>query len=59
MYHYWKTGAISGKYMRDKEWIKKVKDIDFENFINLIDKKIHYYFIHLHGINILHHILNG
>jgi hypothetical protein len=39
MYHYWKTGAISGKYMRDKEWIKKVKDIDFENFINLIDKK--------------------
>ncbi len=39
MYKYWKNGAITGPYQRSKEWVQKVKDIDFENFINLIDRK--------------------
>ena len=38
MYKYWKNGAISGRYQRDEAWIQRVKDIDFENFINLIDR---------------------
>ena len=38
MYNYWKNGAISGQYQRNKAWIQRVKDIDFEKFINLIDR---------------------
>ena len=39
MYKYWKYGAVSGRYKRGIKWIEKVKDIDFENYINLVERK--------------------
>ena len=37
MYKYWKKGSESGPFQREESWVEKVKGINFENFIDLID----------------------